>query len=90
MPGGERAHAHYMHVVINSVPCSLSRSLEQRPYVNVKAHVGIRGGDYLGAPVMPVLAHLSYHYARTAALSLFKLIGHLAHMLYLRRVGGFL
>ena len=66
-----------MHVVVHCVLSGLLRCLEQRPDVNVVAHVGKRCGDDFRAAVVAVLPHLGDHDARTAAFLLRELVRHL-------------
>ena len=67
-PGGERADADRVHVVLDRLARAFLRRLEQRPDVDVEAEVGERARDHLGAAVVPVLAELGDHHARPAAL----------------------
>ena len=61
-----------MHVVLDRLAGRFRRGLEQRAHIHVEADIGKRSGDDLGAPVMPVLAHLADQHARPPALRLRK------------------
>ncbi|SVA41490.1 uncharacterized protein METZ01_LOCUS94344, partial [marine metagenome] len=58
VPGGQRAHTHHVHIVLDGLSRHLARRREQRADVDVEAQVGERRGDDLLAPVVAVLAHL--------------------------------
>jgi hypothetical protein len=66
--GGQRGHAHGVHVVLNRLAGAFFGGLEQRAHVHVKAQVGKGGGHHLGAAVVAVLAQLADHHAGAAAL----------------------
>ena len=67
--GGEADH---VNVVVHCVLCSFFRSLEQRPYVNVPAHISEGGRQYFLSAVMTVLTHLGQEDTRPAAFQFFK------------------
>ena len=57
-----------MHVILNRLPRAFFWSLKQRPHVNVKAQIGERCCDDLGAPVVTVLAQFGDHHTRATSL----------------------
>lgn len=65
-----------MYVVLNSLPCSLCRSLEQRPHIDIKTTVGIAGSNHFRTAVMTVLPHFGNHYTGLATLSFRKFLSH--------------
>ena len=70
--GGEADH---MNVVVHSVLCSFFRSLEERTYVDVPAHICEGGSQYLLASVVTVLAHLCQEDTRTTTFECFEFVG---------------
>ena len=80
MSGGERTHAYNVNVIVHRILRRLFRRLKERPHVHVESHIGISGGNHLGAPVVTVLPHLRDQDAGAPALRLFKIIGHPANL----------
>jgi hypothetical protein len=70
VPGRLAGDADHVHVVVDGVLRGLFRGLEQRAHIHVEADIGKGRGDHLGAPVVPVLAHLDHQHARAPALRL--------------------
>src|SRR5260221_6979564 len=60
-------HADDMDVVLDRLPGGLFGGLEQRADIDIEADIGKRGGDDLGAAVMPVLAKFDDQHARPPA-----------------------
>src|ERR1035441_4029248 len=79
----QRRHADDMHIVLDSMPCHLKRSLEQRADIHVEADIRESSCDDFRAAVMAVLPHLGHQYARTPAFRLLKLRDHLLRFLEL-------
>ena len=71
----ERRDADDVHVVVDRLLGDLLGRGEQRPHVDVEAHVGERRDDHLLAAVVAVLAHLGDQDARTPSLGLGELGG---------------
>ena len=69
-PAASVRDAHRVHVVLDRLARAFLGRLEQRAHVDVEAQVGEGRGHHLGAAVVPVLAQLGDHHARTAALLL--------------------
>ena len=61
-----------MDVIVDRVPGRFLRRLEQGTDIDVEPHVRERGGDHLGAAVVPVLPHLRHEHARSAPLLLLE------------------
>src|SRR4029434_1153472 len=66
VPGGERAGADDVYVVVDGLLRCLLRRLEKRADVDVEAEIGEARGDDLLAAVMTVLAELRDQDARPA------------------------
>src|ERR1700730_8044610 len=60
-------HADDVHIILDRLPGSFFRRLEQRPDIDVEADIGKGGGDDLGAAVVPILAELDHQHARPPA-----------------------
>ena len=71
--GSQGGEAYHVNVVVHCILCGFFRSLEQRPYVNVPAHVSEGGRQNFLSAVMTVLTHLSQEDTRPAAFQFFKL-----------------
>ena len=74
VPGGERADADDVHVVVDGLLGRLLRRLEQRADVDVEAQIGERRGDDLLAAVVAVLAELGDQDARPTPFTLEELL----------------
>ena len=81
MPGGERVHAHDVHVRLDCLPGHLGRRLEQWPDVHVEAEVGEGGGEDLLPAVVAVLTHLGNEDPWPTTLRLLESCGGRARLL---------
>ncbi len=81
VPGGERAGADHVHVVIDGLLRRLFRGLEEGADVDVEAEIGKARGDDLLTAVMTVLAELGDQDARPAPFTLEELLDLAAHLL---------
>src|SRR5690606_28380870 len=72
---GERGDTDDVHVGVDRLLRDLLGRGEERPDVDVEAHVGKGGDHYLLSTVVPVLAHLGDQDPGTAALGLLELLG---------------
>jgi len=63
-----------MDIIFNGHFCSLFRRLEQGANVNIKADVGIGGGNNLKSPVMPILAHFGDQDTRSSSMTLQEIL----------------
>ena len=79
--GRQRGDADDVHVGVDRLLGDLLGRGEQRPDVDVEAHVGERRDDDLLAAVVAVLAHLGDQDARPAALGLRELLGRVEDLL---------
>ena len=77
-----------MHVTLNCEARHFAWRLEERTDIDVKADVGQRGGDHLGAAIMTVLAHLCDEDAGSAPLFTLEFDDHLASFSEFFRIGG--
>ena len=85
---GERGDPDDVDVGVDGLLRDLLGRGEQRPHVDVEAHVGEGADDDLLAAVVAVLAHLRDQDARAAALGLLELVGGVEDLLHQLAAGG--
>src|SRR5574344_2529378 len=68
----KRGHSYNMNVILNSLLCSLFRSLEQRSHIYVKSAIGITCCNNLSSTVVTILPKFCKHNTWLTTLFLSK------------------